>query len=271
MRRIGAGAVPNDAVERSEGSTARFPRRLAQARAVEEEPDDAFATSAAGAGAPRTREALRNLGDAAEAEGDAMGAFARARAAFKLIGNDATNTPQGAAAAADVTRRLIAAYVRRADILKARRGAAAAATWIVFEGASRRHRFHDSRRRRGCHVDVCESAARRRRFYDSRRRGNCHVDGLRKRGAATRTFGPDRGARLRYAGLAVKLADDEDDARKVASREQLSFSGIWNLDPAERDRLEEDPYWVAANARNLGKIELEKYRGALEALETGAG
>ena len=79
------------------------------------------------------------------------------------------------------------------------------------------------------------------------------------------------GARLRYAGLAVKLADDEDDARQVADREQMSFSRIWNLDPAERDRLEDDPYWVAANARNLGKIELEKYRGAVEALEMGVG
>ena len=35
------------------------------------------------------------------------------------------------------------------------------------------------------------------------------------------------------------------------------------MHPDHLDRFEEDPYWIAANARNLARLELEKYREAV--------
>ncbi len=64
-----------------------------------------------------------------------------------------------------------------------------------------------------------------------------------------------------YVAVGNKLANDAE----TQTKEVLSFTQIWNLEPHMRAMLEEDRHWVAANARYLAKVALEGYRGALEA------
>jgi len=64
-----------------------------------------------------------------------------------------------------------------------------------------------------------------------------------------------------YVAVGNKLANDAE----TQTKEVLSFTQIWNLEPHMRAMLEEDRHWVAANARFLAKVALEGYRGALEA------
>ncbi len=64
-----------------------------------------------------------------------------------------------------------------------------------------------------------------------------------------------------YVAVGNKLASDAE----TQTKEVLSFTQIWNLEPHMRAMLEEDRHWVAANARYLAKVALEGYRGALEA------
>ena len=64
-----------------------------------------------------------------------------------------------------------------------------------------------------------------------------------------------------YVAVGNKLANEAE----TQTKEVLSFTQIWNLEPHMRAMLEEDKHWVAANARYLAKVALEGYRGALEA------
>ena len=64
-----------------------------------------------------------------------------------------------------------------------------------------------------------------------------------------------------YINVGNKLANDAE----TQTKEVLSFTQIWNLEPHMRAMLEEDRHWVAANARYLAKVALEGYRGTLEA------
>ena len=73
----------------------------------------------------------------------------------------------------------------------------------------------------------------------------------------------DAAKRLVAAYIAVgnKLANDAE----TQTKEVLSFTQIWNLEPHMRAMLEEDRHWVAANARYLAKVARAGSRGALEA------
>jgi hypothetical protein len=73
----------------------------------------------------------------------------------------------------------------------------------------------------------------------------------------------DAAKRLVAAYIAVGNKLSSEDRTKA--KEVLTFTKIWNLEPGDRDALLEDEYWVAANAKNLAKVALEGYRGALEA------
>lgn len=64
-----------------------------------------------------------------------------------------------------------------------------------------------------------------------------------------------------YVAVGNKLSSED----RTKAKEVLTFTKIWNLEPGDRDALLEDEYWVAANAKNLAKVALEGYRGALEA------
>ena len=60
-------------------------------------------------------------------------------------------------------------------------------------------------------------------------------------------------------------------ASRVRRHEPLTVPKLRALtrDAEALEEAEQDKYWVAANARNLAKIELEKYRMAVSDFEEG--
>ncbi|EGB02888.1 hypothetical protein AURANDRAFT_68471 [Aureococcus anophagefferens] len=66
-----------------------------------------------------------------------------------------------------------------------------------------------------------------------------------------------------YAQLANQYTAEEEDFLQVEQQEVLDLERLRNLHPDQLDRFEESPYWIAANARNLARLQLEKYRDAV--------
>jgi hypothetical protein len=66
-----------------------------------------------------------------------------------------------------------------------------------------------------------------------------------------------------YAQLANQYTAEEEDVLQVEQQEVLDLERLRNLHPDQLDRFEESPYWIAANARNLARLQLEKYRDAV--------
>lgn len=66
-----------------------------------------------------------------------------------------------------------------------------------------------------------------------------------------------------YVAVANQYLLDEETEDRVRAHVVMPVERLRNLHPDQLDRMEEDPTWIAANAKNLAKIQLEKYREAV--------